>query len=430
MRAPLALRLLMIPLVWLPVGLVAWIYVSTHDLARSLRELQAGPHGHLATRSQAGPRARADRRRRTRSSATTGRRAPHRPCCCWASRPSSSSSAELLHRRARARATARWELRLGRDDLAEPYHVQEAFEGITGAISIRWYERLWRGPDHFALEIHRLPDLSIRFTVAAPTELVSAIRGPLEDLYPDVELIEVDGRPDWAELRRAAQEARVVRPVDPDDPQLRARVRRVARRDALAPSRTSSASSSCSRPAPGCVHRRARRLLKRRERALQHADHARPRRARHRLHRRSQGAQGRARDSNTARCCTSTCASPAATAQSVRRVAGLFSQLRSENELVRREMRLRRRASTPRGSRRRSPTRCPGWRAGVLSTSELATLWQLPRARVKHAAAAARDRAARDRAAGDRARRRRGCCCATSAARSRSPPPIASTATR
>ena len=27
----------------------------------------------------------------------------------------------------------------------------------------------------------------------------------------------------------------------------------------------------------------------------------------------------------------------------------------------------------------------PGWRTGVLSTSELATLWQLPRARVKHA---------------------------------------------
>ena len=77
----------------------------------------------------------------------------------------------LLHRRARARSTARWELRLGRDDLAEPYHVQEAFEGITGAISTRWYERIWRGPDHFALEIHRLPDLSIRFTVAAPTEL-------------------------------------------------------------------------------------------------------------------------------------------------------------------------------------------------------------------------------------------------------------------
>ena len=67
----------------------------------------------------------------------------------------------------------RWELRLGRDDLANPYHVQEAFEGILGAISTRWYERLWRGPDHLALEIHRLPDLSIRFT---PPRHASSLR--------------------------------------------------------------------------------------------------------------------------------------------------------------------------------------------------------------------------------------------------------------
>ena len=71
MRAPLALRLLMIPLVWLPVGLVAWIYVSTHDLARSLRELEAGNKVTWPPAPTQGPHARADRRRRS----------PPRPRC-------------------------------------------------------------------------------------------------------------------------------------------------------------------------------------------------------------------------------------------------------------------------------------------------------------------------------------------------------------
>src|SRR5207249_397991 len=79
--------------------------------------------------------------------------------------------------------------------LANPYHVQEAFEGIAGAIGVRWYERLFRGPEHVALEIHRLYDASIRFVIAAPHYLEAAISGPLEDLYPDVELLEVYGRP-------------------------------------------------------------------------------------------------------------------------------------------------------------------------------------------------------------------------------------------
>src|SRR5205814_9766161 len=68
-----------------------------------------------------------------------------------------------------------------------------------------------------------------------------------------------------------------------------------------------------------------------------------------------------------------------------RRVAGLFSQLRSENELVRRQMRVRRRLYAARIADA-APNPVPGPRTGVLSTSELATLWQLPRGRVKHGA--------------------------------------------
>ena len=132
------------------------------------------------------------------------------------------------------------------------------------------------------------------------------------------------------------------------------------------------------------MHRRARRLLKRRERALQHADTRDPgelgidsvveakelKGALELQHRSLLYFDLRVAGRDRA---------------AVRRVAGLFSQLRSENELVRREMRLRRRAVRRRGSRLALPNPLPGWRTGVLSTSELATLWQLPRARVKHA---------------------------------------------
>ena len=67
----------------------------------------------------------------------------------------------------------------------------------------------------------------------------------------------------------------------------------------------------------------------------------------------------------------------------MRRVAGLFSQLRSENELVRREMRFRRKIYARRIAAA-MPNPLPALRTGVLSTSELATVWQLPRGRVKH----------------------------------------------
>ena len=278
--------------------------------------------------------------------------------------------------------TARWELRLGRDDLAEPYHVQEAFEGITGAISSRWYERIWRGPDHFALEIHRLPDLSIRFTVAAPTGLESAIRGPLEDLYPDVELIEVDGQPAWAScVVRLKKRASFVLSI-----QTTRNYEHAFTESLVAMLSTVEDELSVQlvlTPAPGLIHRRARRLLKRRERTLQHADTRDPgelgidsiveakelKGALELQHRSLLYFDLRVTGHDP---------------QAVRRVAGLFSQLRSENELVRREMRLRRRVYASRIAQA-LPNPLPGWRAGVLSTSELATLWQLPRARVKHA---------------------------------------------
>ena len=287
----------------------------------------------------------------------------------------------LLHRRARARSTERWELRLGRDDLAEPYHVQEAFEGITGAISSRWYEQIWRGPNHIALEIHRLPDLSIRFTVVAPRELEPAVRGPLDDLYPDVEMIEVDGQPDWAGcVVRLKKRASFVLSIQTTRNYEHAFTESLVAMLATVESELSV--QLVLTPAPGFIHRRARRLLKRRERGLQHAD------------RRDPGELGidsivedkelkGASNFSTARCCTSTCASPVVT----RRPFGASPACSPSR--ARRTSSCAGKCDCAAGStppdRAGAPNPLPGWPAGVLSTSELATLWRLPRARVKHA---------------------------------------------
>jgi hypothetical protein len=100
-----------------------------------------------------------------------------------------------------------------------------------------------------------------------------------------------------------------------------------------------------------------------------------------------QARQARCPRSDTGEACGPEPDAPASTiehATTVRRVAGLFSQLRSENQLTARHIRLRRRIYAHR-TRRALPNPLPGWCTRVLSTSEPATLWQLPRARVKHA---------------------------------------------
>ncbi len=330
------------------------------------------------------------------------------------------------HRRRRARQTTRWELRLGRDDLANPYRVQEAFEGIVGAIGNRWYERIWRGCDHFALEVHRLPDLSIRFTVAAPRVLGPAIRGPLEDLYPDVELIEVDGRPTWSNaVVRLKKRRRFVLSIQTTRNYEHAFTESLV---ALLSSHDYETTVQLVlTPAPAFVHRRARRLLKRRERSLQVADKRDPgelgidsvveakelKGALELQHRSLLYADLRvmSRDRTTAR-----------------RVAGLFSQLRSENVFGPHNVYLRRRlyAAQDRGG---APQPAAGPADGSpLHLGAVDALAAASRARETRTPPA-RDRQARNRATDDRARYGDACCSATSAALCPSRPWTASTDT-
>jgi hypothetical protein len=288
----------------------------------------------------------------------------------------------VVERRRRARAMTSWELRLGRDDLANPYRVQEAFEGIAGAINARWYDRLWRGCDHFAVEISRVRDTSIRFTIAAPAHLGPAIRGPLEDLYPDVELLENDGSPYWTStIVRLKKGEPFVLSIQTNRNYEHAFSESLV---ALLGAHDHTVTTQLVlTPAPAHVDRRARKLLKRRERSLQRADHRDPgelgidsvveakelKGALELQHRSLLYFDLRIVGEDTT---------------TVRRVAGLYAQLRSENALQAHQVWVRRRLYARR-VHYAMPNPFPSLRTGVLSTSELATLWQLPRARVKNA---------------------------------------------
>jgi hypothetical protein len=136
-------------------------------------------------------------------------------------------------------------------------------------------------------------------------------------------------------------------------------------------------------PAADFVYRRARRRLKGRERGLNQRDRRDPLDPGRDSVVEAKELKG-ALESQHRSLCYFDLRVSGDDLDAVQRTAGLFSQLRSENELVRRRMRLRRWLYARRvAAALANPL--PGLHTGILSTSELATLWQLPRARAKHA---------------------------------------------
>jgi hypothetical protein len=381
MKAPLWLRLAVVPLIWLPAAAFAWTYISTHDVSRTWRELQAGRD--VTWPPVPKPSARSGPAQELTALADSAAGVLRPVVLVGLVLGIAVIASRVRHRGRRARETKRWELRLGRDDLANPYRVQEAFEGIAGAIGVRWYERLWRGPEHLALEVHRLYDSSIRFVIAAPHYLEAAISGPLEDLYPDVELIGRDGQPECSRfVIRLKKRASFVLSIQTTRNYEHAFAESLV---SLMDKGTGDLSVQLVlTPGGGFVHRRSRRLLKRRERGLQHADRRDPGELGVDSVVEAKELKGALELQHRTLYLFDLRVSGADRA-SVRRVAGLFSQLRSENELVRREMRVRRGTFAARIANA-MPNPLPSVRTGVLSTSELATLWQLPRGRVKHGA--------------------------------------------
>ena len=371
-------RLPLIPLIWLPAFAALYWYVTSRDWAHMARQHHMGhtPSWPRIKHGYEPPAA-------VHAAGSVLGDVAHVVLIAAAVAAVFASVAVARRgfaRRRRASAIVRWDMRLGRDDLANPYRVQEAFEGIAGAIGVRWYERVWRGPEHLALEIHRLNDASVRFAIAAPSYLEASISGPLEDLYPDVRLIEVDGEPEWGgHIVRLKKRCSFVLSLQTTRNYEHAFSESLV--SLIAKSAGELSVQLVLTPASRFVHRRARRLLKGRERALQHADHGDPGElgidsvVEAKELKGALETQHRTLYQFDLRVCGDDRAS-------VRRVAGLFSQLRSENELLRREVRARRAVYAKRIAAA-APNPIAGLRTGVLSTSELATLWQLPRGRVK-----------------------------------------------
>ena len=374
----------MIPLVWLPAGLLAWIYVSTHDSRAPARQLQAGHKVTWPPAPKHGPTpapiATAEHLARRRR-----RRAPRRSRWLLVV----LALAVVVSRAASPPARGRARRRGGSCGSAAttsptPTASKRPSRASPARSRSRWYERLWRGRDHFALEIHRLPDLSIRFTVAAPRDARArdprAAGGPLPRRRAD------RGRRPARPGRAASCGSRSARPFVLSIQTTRnyehafteslvallsaarARDDRPARAHAGARLRAPPRAAAAQAP-------RARAAARR---------HARPRRARHRLRRRSQGAQGRARaPTPLAAVLRPARHRPRPDDRPPRRRPVLAAALRERARAPRDAPAPAR--STPRRIAAALPNPLPGLRTGVLSTSELATLWQLPRARVKHA---------------------------------------------
>lgn len=299
-------------------------------------------------------------------------------------------AALLLALRTRARYRRRrqvvtWKLVLGREDLAMPYEVSEAFEALHGALLARWYRRLPLGQDHFCLETHHTPTGEIAFTVAAPAGVERELVGVLQNLYPDVEigrLGEGPARPTWLKRVVRLKKARAfVLALQSTKDYQHSFVETLS--TTLACQAPGISVQLCLTPAPMALSRHARALLKQRERTLNYGDRNDPidpgtgsvveakelegaldtqHRSLYYLDLRVAGTDQRA----------------------IEAIAGLFRATASENELVRRHMRLRRRLYAARATAA-MPNPLPGLRRGVVSSVELATLWHLPRTRVKHA---------------------------------------------
>jgi hypothetical protein len=358
-----------------------WYYLSTHDLAHTWREFQLG-HPFHAPPARAAPRGAAAHDLERTVAAPLLRLGEGLTLSTFlATAVVGSSRAHSRSRRGRRNAT--WELQLGREDSAEPFEVQKLIDGLHGELHARWYERPWRGQDSIALETHKVADGTVRMTLVAQPETRAAVEGLLRAAYPDLRLVPVDGRPlrlqHVVRLKKARSYILSIQTLR--DYQHSFTESLIATVGELPGVTTVQLVLT---PVPRLVARRARGLLRARERAANKTDQLDPA---------APGAgsvvvakelKGALETAGGHSLCYFELRVASSDPDTAKRVAGLFAQLRSENELVRRNMRARRRLYLRR-LRVAAPNPLPGNRTGILSSSEIATMWQLPSARLKHA---------------------------------------------
>ena len=291
-----------------------------------------------------------------------------------------SVSSRAASRRRRFRQMRRWEIRLGREDLATPYQREKMFDAFYGQLGERWWTRLIAGQPSIALEVHSLGDGTQRLALAASASQAQIVEGRLVATYPEVRLLPTEARPPTrghvVRLKKRRMFVARIQTVKDDEQalveSLVATMARLGERAAVQLVLT---------PAPWSAHRLSRRLFKSRERELTRAERSDPTEigvdsvVEDKELKGALETQHRSLFWTEIRVCTRRY-------EVARALGGLFAESRSENALVLRHARLRaglyrRRAACA------AANPLPPFLHGVLSSSELAALWSLPRQRVK-----------------------------------------------
>jgi hypothetical protein len=285
-------------------------------------------------------------------------------------------------RRKRLRAMGRYELRPSREDLATPYQREKLFDAWHGQLAPRWWARILAGAPSVALETHQLSDGSQLLTIATTAGGARMLEGRLLATYPDVRLARTKGSPGWGQhvirlKKRDLFVARIQTVKDDEQAVMESIVTTMARLDRAATVQVVLT------PAPWLAHRLARRLLKHREHELTRAEHR---------DRADIGVDSVVEDKELKGALETQHRSlfwaelrvASETSEATKALAGLFSEAHSENALMQRKMRLRARLYARR-IRRAASNPLPSFLHGVLSASELAALWSMPRQRVKTA---------------------------------------------
>lgn len=302
------------------------------------------------------------------------------------------------------------ELRLGREDHASPYEVSKIFDGLAGVLRPSPARRLLRGAETLTLKLVSRPGTgAVRFLIQAPKGYQGVIAARLRASYPDTKLTPLDpGDTDPLGLAGIAPPLAVLRRWLGGERRggVGVEVLRLkkARRWVWALATTKDyehapvesllsvmhdLSVACQvelvlTPAPGLLERYAGRIVRRRERGFIGESHLGPAEpgvesvvAQKHLKGAVEGV-GRAWWWFDYRILV-----PQGHEHAARHVAGVVQETRAENHLRARVMRPRRRLYAWRSARGLPPL-FPALYTGALSSSELASLWQLPSLRLKN----------------------------------------------
>jgi Replication-relaxation len=288
----------------------------------------------------------------------------------------------------RSRSYVRLHVLPHRSEQAEPEEVRRMMEAWHQQLLLRWWQRLLRGQPNMALEVGLAPDeegdLAGRLTIVCPRELVPAVEGTLIACYPDSRLLQAGQLPGVEHVVRLKKRASFLAALRGlEDQQGNLVDATLNQMDALGETAVVQYTLS---PTPAVFDRFSRRRFGALERSADVARVYDPSQPGLRSTVLTQELEGGLRiqhrplffaDIRVAACSHRSCTAIAGT---------LRGESGAENRLVVRTMHGIGRASLYlRRLRAGAANPLPGWRRGVLSSTEIAAFWHMPSPSLKGA---------------------------------------------